>query len=84
MLLSVPIVDRLVDLTARAIEVLRRQGKSFALAEKAGSGPRRPDAIVLLGSEGGVERVEDVLGQIEQGRLVSADPPDCKPPVSRQ
>ena len=67
MLLSVPIVDRLVDLTARAIEVLGDKERALRWLKTPVPALGDQTPLSLLGTEGGAERVEDVLGQIEQG-----------------
>jgi hypothetical protein len=60
-------LETLVDVTARAIEVLGTREKALRWLKTPvrSLGDRTP--LSLLGSPGGVARVEDALGRIEHG-----------------
>lgn len=60
-------VDGIVEITARAIEVLGAKEKAlrWLKAPVRSLGGRTP--LSLLDEPGGIERVEDALGRIEHG-----------------
>jgi putative toxin-antitoxin system antitoxin component (TIGR02293 family) len=62
-----PRVDAIVDITARAIEVLGNRDKAlrWLKAPVRSLGDRTP--LSLLQSPDGIARVEDALGRIEHG-----------------
>ena len=64
---SVKLVDPIVEVTARAMEVLgsREKALRWLKAPVRSLGDQMP--LSLLDTQAGIDRVKDVLGQIEHG-----------------